>query len=518
MPDPYKTPADMQDVYDEDAQKYGPTDKLIKEGKLKAAAEQHPDRQLLGSRMLDAIEYGAVGSVKWLQKKAEEDPDRYTDDMLRLLVGGVKNVGWALSKVPFLDKIAQGEDWLAEQARAMSAQLTPQLDPRFAGWGTRVATGFIADKGFGKAYKVSKPLLAKALKNSINNIPAGLVYASSEADNVPQLARMFFARSGLRDGVFDLDTWRKAGSDRNVMELFQTRWDQVAYRTKPGKQFTSTRKRLIGPFLEEYDSYLKRFDIDPSTIELHHIFGVNLSAPLYDGLQYGSKEWIEMTDELNRLGVFPGAPGTSVPKKSNLMLALEEPHDLLHQQFFKDKIGYFGEKFFTPEKIDLLRSSQAGRLEVAKEYAKIVKQGETLIQRGMDQIQNVFGLTDIPPERLADAFSESLADGTTNIFKKGYTIKSVNKVIKDLVLDIQIEDIVNPLKPQLDPKASEALILALRSPNPISSVKALKQSKYGKQLELVFDQIPENKLRQLTNIRRGKSIRLDEQTGMRPDD
>lgn len=58
-------------------------------------------KQLLGSRMLDAIEYGAVGSVKWLQKQAEEDPDRYTDDMLRLLGGGIKNVGWALSKVPF---------------------------------------------------------------------------------------------------------------------------------------------------------------------------------------------------------------------------------------------------------------------------------------------------------------------------------------------------------------------------------------------------------------------------------
>ena len=45
MPSHYETPADMQDIYDEDAQKYGPTDKLIKEGKLKKAAEQHPDRQ-----------------------------------------------------------------------------------------------------------------------------------------------------------------------------------------------------------------------------------------------------------------------------------------------------------------------------------------------------------------------------------------------------------------------------------------------------------------------------------------
>ena len=60
-----------------------------------------------------------------------------------------------------------------------------------------------------------------------------------------------------------------------------------------------------------------------------------------------------MTDELNRLGIFPGAPGTSITKKSNLMLALEEPHDLLHHQFFKDTIGVKGEKFFTPERMEL---------------------------------------------------------------------------------------------------------------------------------------------------------------------
>ena len=109
------------------------------------------DDKLLGERMFDAIENGAVGSMQWLRKQAEDDPDRYTDDMLRLLGGGVKNVGWALSKVPFLDKIAQGEDWLAGKAREMSEELTPWLDPRFAGWGTRIGTGILADKGISKA-------------------------------------------------------------------------------------------------------------------------------------------------------------------------------------------------------------------------------------------------------------------------------------------------------------------------------------------------------------------------------
>ena len=124
------------------------------------------EKKLLGERMFDAIENGAVGSMQWLQKQAEEDPDRYTDDMLRLLGGGVKNVGWALSKVPFLDKIAQGEDWLAGKAREMSEELTPQLDPRFAGWGTRIGTGILADKGIGKAIKGTKVLATAGLDDA----------------------------------------------------------------------------------------------------------------------------------------------------------------------------------------------------------------------------------------------------------------------------------------------------------------------------------------------------------------
>ena len=124
------------------------------------------EKKLLGERMFDAIENGAVGSMQWLQKQAEDDPDRYTDDMLRLLGGGVKNVGWALSKVPFLDKIAQGEDWLAGKAREMSAELTPQLDPRFAGWGTRIGTGILADKGIGKAFKGARVLSQAGLDDA----------------------------------------------------------------------------------------------------------------------------------------------------------------------------------------------------------------------------------------------------------------------------------------------------------------------------------------------------------------
>ena len=302
-------------------------------------------------------------------------------------------------------------------------------------------------------------------------------------DKVPQQARMYFSKSGLRGGVFDLKKWRQAGSDRNVMELFQTRWDQVAYREMPHKQFTSTRKRLIKPFLKEYAPYLKKFNIDPSTIELHHIFGLNLSAPLYDGLRYGSKEWEEMTTLLNKQGLFPGAPATEVAKKSNLMLALEEPHDLLHNQFFKDTIGVKGEKFFTPERMKILHSGPDGRKQIAKEYAKHVKKGEVLIKRAMDQIQATFGASNISPEKLADAFSQSLADGTTNIFKEGYRIESVNKVIKDMVLDIQLDEMVEPLRKRAFNSVSELKQEVLLDRASGMSNKELRR-KYGKNFDI----------------------------------
>ena len=116
------------------------------------------NQRLIGSRFFDTIE-GTVGSsLDWLKQQAKDDPDRYTDDMLRLLGGGLQNTAWAISKLPFINEIAKGEDWLAEQARGMSEYLTPFLDPRFAGWGTRIATGLLADKGISKAIKGSKVL------------------------------------------------------------------------------------------------------------------------------------------------------------------------------------------------------------------------------------------------------------------------------------------------------------------------------------------------------------------------
>ena len=116
------------------------------------------DKEYFLTGLLDTVENGVIGSVNWLQKQAEDNPDTWTDDAFRLVGGGLKNSAWALSKIPGLKQLGQAEEFLVDRARDLNENLTPWLDPRVAGWGTRIATGMIADKGIGKAFKGVKGL------------------------------------------------------------------------------------------------------------------------------------------------------------------------------------------------------------------------------------------------------------------------------------------------------------------------------------------------------------------------
>ena len=141
--------------YARDAEENKEFDEAVRRGDLKEGVRirqrEAEEKKLLGERMFDAIEVGATGTVQWLQQQAAENPDTWTDDAFRLAGGGLKNAAWALSKIPGLAQLAQAEDWLAAQARRGSETVAPWVDPRFAGWGTCIATGLIADKGIRKA-------------------------------------------------------------------------------------------------------------------------------------------------------------------------------------------------------------------------------------------------------------------------------------------------------------------------------------------------------------------------------
>ena len=257
---------------------------------------------------------------------------------------------------------------------------------------------------------------------------------------------IFFGRyGGMRGGKFDFDAWRDRKSYRKVMERFQTpegKWVPT--------EFTDIRKQLLEPFLEEHAEYMQKMGLSTSDIQLHHIYGLNLSAGLYDGLTYMSDDWITLWNTLDKVGVTPGS------KADNLMLAinnpkgpaldryrkrfphLEQPHSLLHEKFFTDLIGKHGQKFFTKQVRKEIRGSMDARLHYAKEYAKIVKRGEELINDAMDQISVMYS-KDRDPEKLTKIFNRALDDGTLPSIEKGYKMINVERDLKKLVKTVKTQ-------------------------------------------------------------------------------
>ena len=411
------------------------------------------EKQLLGSRVLDAIEYGAVGSVKWLQKQAEEDPDRYTDDMLRLLGGGVKNVGWALSKVPFLDKIAQGEDWLAEQARAMSTQLTPQLDPRFAGWGTRVATGLIADKGFGKAYKVSKPLLAKALKNSINNIPAGLVYASNRADDIQRFMTNKYKREvrglmnkyGMGDGVFRMDIYDKAKGayTENVNRFFLERF--FSPDNLKGS-FTGFKNAQKGSFQRIWGEFLEAKGLDPTlNIQAHHINSLYDGLHLYDGVKWNSPEYWELTATLLNRNARPGViqKGDDI---SNLIMTMGKavdpntPHGIAHK-FYNN----FTPDFFNADEMRKIREIPGYRIKKAERWATLVNKSEEVLLEAHRVWISLNPKIDLEFDEIIERMTKYNELGYNKLIDPKYQVPDIPKIVKEVIDDYKAGNVPSAL-------------------------------------------------------------------------
>ena len=336
MADIYKPSPEMQDIYDKDKEENKETDELIRQGKLKEAAKKK-----LGTRMFDAIEYGAVGSVQWLQKQAEENPNTYTDDVLRLLAVGIKNTAWAISKIPLLDKLAQGEDWLAKQARGLSEELTPWLDPRFAGWGTRIGTGILADKGIRKAVsgvqrgvRVSQalskadeimaarknPALANVLMKQIDgdDIPLSQRMANADLSQVPQSAKDI---SRARDRFAAITK----GRIKQFVEEFGGTAEDVdrIYKTELIRH--SNQKKSVAWLNKYFEELITEVD-DTGKLKQFNIAEVNGKPTLVDrsGKVQSSYKWAFEKDHSKAKTLFEslGIPGADFSDNLDIVLTV----------------------------------------------------------------------------------------------------------------------------------------------------------------------------------------------------
>lgn len=498
MPSHYETPADMQDVYDEDAQKNKEFDDAVAGGTLEDLRKGVDIKK----KMLDQInsigfEVGAnVGldkATNWLLAApfpgarplygAANFLGSAAINIQAQRIRGEEGIKWGeagasggMSLVPYMPFAAGkytkylGEPWSVQRGVVGGAvtgvgheAIRVGIDEKRLPSPIETGLGATVGGAVGGAIPAAADTVNKVgrlLKESINDPynpvvnflirrRKGTVGAQrTPPPGPPVQQRIIFGLGGIKGGKLDVDKmrsqgWMGASTGRYTLETFQTRSDQFI-----PDFFKEEKRRLLPGFINEYGDYLRSKGITEeqiqqllvgSEVNLHHITPLKSGVDLYHGTTFEDAEWTAVTDIFNEFGLLPGAPSGTRPELKNWLYVLQEPHNLLHHEFLKDNIGIKGEVFFTPEKKALLRSGIEGRKQVTREYAAIIKRGKDLIEDMMDQFQIAFGQTNPSPERLTEVLHRSLDDGTIPLLEPKYALRSQDEIAEKV---IEVSDFV----------------------------------------------------------------------------
>jgi hypothetical protein len=239
-------------------------------------------------------------------------------------------------------------------------------------------------------------------------------------------------------------------------------------QTKPGQtvksSFEKTREKTKIPFTEELGGYMKLTGSKPN---LHHRFAAMVVAPVYRGLPLDDtpgSEWMELTQTFNEYDIYPGSPVTDpdslggpqsnltqiVTKGFNERVVLPdgtekvirrpaEPHDILHHQYYKEmglqdvdegKASWFDKRMYK------ITGSREGRMEVARELAEIVNEGDRIIDEAMAQIRALFG-NRVDPNYIVKLLTELAETRKLKITGTKYRLKSVEKIVDIVKQEVQ---------------------------------------------------------------------------------
>jgi hypothetical protein len=125
-------------------------DELRKQQQLESWQESEEQNVPLGHGLANAVEGSIQRGVGWLQEQAEDDPDKWTDDALRLMGGGLKNI----SKIPGMGLIGK----VGEAGGHVGAGIAEMMgvDRRIGGFVGSMAADAALGAGVGKVARIGK--------------------------------------------------------------------------------------------------------------------------------------------------------------------------------------------------------------------------------------------------------------------------------------------------------------------------------------------------------------------------
>ena len=269
-----------------DAQKNAPKDKAIKaSGKAHKAGnitdEEHIENlknapNLLGSQLLDNIQGKFVEAGSAVMEASQEDPDTWTDDLIRIGLGGVKNVGTVLG-APGIKQLTQLVGAPAYYVgRGLGYGLEKAgVDPRYGHIAGEVGEWFIPGYGMykaaGKVSKYSKIAGTAALSDATALMVRQNPMYASGTGIIPSGGELKNLANNLKNSI-------NKGLGRIIpssMTSQQTRgWFAKLPRTRileVGEELGGARSQLKQIAKEQVDEFK---DIENTVSELNHMWRV----------------------------------------------------------------------------------------------------------------------------------------------------------------------------------------------------------------------------------------------------
>ena len=263
-------------------------------------------------------------------------------------------------------------------------------------------------------------------------------------------------RMGMRNGVFDIDLYNqnsnilaemsdtlggvmmKSGM-RRTKKLGKRNWMEYFLSPESLKgNFEALRKEGKIAANLEWEDFLKSKGLSVQDIQSHHINPLYDSIHLFDGVKWGGDEYWEIISELIGSGARPGIVQrgddvTNVIRTLGKSSLTDTPHGIAHA-YYKDIVP----TFFSKSERDLMKLDPGYRLQKAKEWSRIVNQSEDIVVKAHKAWTALNPKSRMPFDELVE---EMAAYDNMGILK-GISIKYQVKDIKEMVTQIQFEDII----------------------------------------------------------------------------
>ena len=300
--------------------------------------------------------------------------------------------------------------------------------------------------------------------NNTPNQPREWRYRPPDATQSYKINQKLLNDAVLKDGNFSIEAYENGKVNEGWARKIG-----INYQTNPNTRvgWEKNKRELRHAWEGMYGTTMQKLGYKTEDIQIEHIFTLQQSMPIYEGVRFGSDLYNQIQRRILRRGYDPGNT------ERNLMAIL--PH--LHQQktnYFNALHGKDGRGFFTE---DMIKRFAAGdnefRFEMLDKYLDEIDQGKKILDDAIEVFDSLNVERGYMPEEIAERLGK--------IELNRYSAPELKKIFSDM----EAEGF--KLNPKESAKAEAAEIKAEKQ---AADAKAKKEATFAKEEAQVDKTLP----------------------------